>query len=406
MKLKKTKLLKALATVGAFRIVSIVPVIASSCSFYGDNNLFDENSDNNNQDWNEENNNDMNDDVGLDEENHQENLIELETMDSINKEGPWNIIYDNITGVNKKSFNDWIAEDIVKNPRSYFYYDYKNYEDYENYYSNLEVLLAGASVTVEGGFYKTPSPFIGEDYEIWSKTPGIKTVVLPGIINEYKEDFYHFGLNTLSGFKTTLQKNIEEICNRIPDLNLINGTDYKITDKGLGLTEGNLLHVNVEAKENGKNISMDLGIPLSNISLISEHLMISVMGKGIQTANNLDIFFSYRFGISDKVKKITPSATLDISSRHYVIKVLKALGYIVEGYNGNTIDNYKLSRDLGIYNCKFTAKDVRSVDGQAGKYRVILDATPRRISNYFQYRWEDGSIDSKEISFIVTLYSD
>ncbi|RXY95922.1 hypothetical protein D8X55_05100, partial [Malacoplasma penetrans] len=280
-----------------------------------------------------------------------------------------------------KSTSDLIAEDIKANPTNYF----DNGEA-------LKDLIKDATVSVNGGF--TESTFKGDTYETWSAKVGDKK-------GTYAQASKQLDIKSINDLETQLgdSNNIKIICDAIPTLKLTNGSDYKVEKNALKL-DGDLLHVNISAKENGTTaVSMDLAIPVSDLNLKIDALKISVSGTGIKESTDLTTNYKFNVGIDNTVKPITnATGTVTAGDREKVMTVMKALGYTVSGQD-DKLDNDKLSDALGLYNCNFEAVSSKPVSGQANKYTITLKATPNE-----GYVWEDGTNNPKtDITFEATL---
>lgn len=193
--------------------------------------------------------------------------------------------------------------------------------------------------------------------------------------------------------------NIKAVCEAIPTLKLTNGTDYKVEKNALKL-DGDLLHVNISAKDNGTTaVSMDLAIPVSDLNLKIDGLKISVSGTGIKESTDLTTNYKFNVGIDNTVKELTgATGTLTGDDRKDAMKALKALGY-TQTADDTKLDNDKLSDALGLYNCSFEAVSSEAVSGQNDQFTITLKATPNA-----GYVWEDGTNTPKEgITFVATL---
>nr|P0DJ01.1 RecName: Full=Lipoprotein p35; Flags: Precursor [Malacoplasma penetrans]AAC16392.1 p35 lipoprotein [Malacoplasma penetrans]prf//2120285A lipoprotein [Malacoplasma penetrans] len=361
MKIKKIKLLKALALTGAFGIVATVPVIVSSCSSTS------------------ENNGNGNGNGGTDG-NTQQTEVTPAIKSEVSLTGALSKIYDTKTGTDRETTSQLIVKDIKANP--------------ENYFTNGEALkdvIASATVTVDGGF--TESTFTGEAYSVWSAKADVKK-------GTYSQASKQLDIKSINDLQTVLGDSaaIKGICDLIPNLKLNNGTDYKVTNNGLSLSE-DLLHINVTAKDGQTDVSMDLAIPVSDLNLKIDGLKISVSGTGIKTSE-LTTNYKFNIGIDNTVKTLTPAAvTLAEADRTNAEKVLEKLGYATVSGSTYTLDQDKLADALGLYNCKFEAVKSEKDSTNNNKYTVTLKATPN--DGYF---WEDGTNGAKEeISFVATF---
>ncbi|BAC44475.1 P35 lipoprotein homolog [Malacoplasma penetrans HF-2] len=358
MKIKKIKLLKALALTGAFGIVATVPVIVSSCSSTSDNNG---NSDNN--------------PGGQGDGGQQQTEVTPTIKTEVSLSGALSKIYDG-----KKTTSDLIAEDIKANPTNYF-----------DNGDALKELIKDATVSVNGGF--TESTFKGETYDVWSKDAKKGT---------YPQSAAQLNIKSINDLETQLgdSKAIQTLCESISSLKITNGSDYKVEKNALKL-DGDLLHVNITAKEDGKTdrVKMDLAIPVSDLNLKIDDLKISVNGTGIKTSTDLTTKYTFNVGIDNTVKTITGAkGVLAENERKEFLKVMKALGYTDTA--GTNLDNDKLSDALGLYNCSFEVTGVDPVTGStSGEYTIKLKATPNK-----DYVWEDGTNTPKtDVSFVATL---
>nr|P0DI99.1 RecName: Full=Lipoprotein p33; Flags: Precursor [Malacoplasma penetrans] len=371
MKIKKIKLLKALALTGAFGIVATVPVIVYSCSSTdnnggtGDNNTGGGGS-------------------GTDQQ--QGTTYTPAIKSDVTLSGALSKIYDTTnTGDSRKNTNTLIAEDIKANP--------------ENYFTNGEDLkkVEGWSVTVDGSF-DSNSVWTGDAYSKWSAVADTHKGV-------YKSTSKQLNINSLKDLKSQLDTSakIKAICD---ESNLVFSTadadSYKIQNE-LGFTGGDLLHINVTATQAGKTLNMDLGIPVSDLNLKITDLKVSVTASNNSTGNNvaavsdLTTNFTYNIGIKEEVTAPTEKPNLAKTDKGEVMKVLKALGYTQTG-DETKLDNDKVSNSLGLYNCEFTAVSATPVEGSEDKFTIKLKAKPLT-----DYVWEDGTNTEKEISFEATF---
>ncbi|RXY96435.1 hypothetical protein D8X55_03810, partial [Malacoplasma penetrans] len=309
----------------------------------------------------------------------QQQTITPKLKADVTTQGALSKIYDTTA---KEDTNTLIAKDIKANPETYF----ENGADLKS--------IEGWTVTVDGNFDSAAS-WEGQTYDEWSKTANIKKGV-------YEQTSAQLNIASLKDLKSQLStsEQIKKLCED-SNLTFSDATEYKVQNQ-LGFTDGDLLHVNVTAKQNTTNLVMDVAIPVSDLNLKITGLKVSVSKTENQTGNNvaevkdLTTNFTYNIGINDTVKEITPTAVL-AQDKTDANKVLKALGYATEAANVYTLDNDKLSDALGLYNCKFEAVSSKATN-EANKYTVTLKATPND-----GYVWENGTKDAKEVSFVATL---
>ncbi|BAC44470.1 P35 lipoprotein homolog reported as gene for P38 lipoprotein [Malacoplasma penetrans HF-2] len=380
MKIKKIKLLKALALTGAFGIVATVPIIVSSCS----------STDNGGSGNNTGGNGNQGDGGGSGNTDQQENkTVKPELKDNVELNGKLSTIY----GTDSKTTNELISEDIKANPENYFTNG-----------SELKDVINQSTVTVDGGFSASQWTE-GSDYTTWSAVTGVVKVTYPAAAPQI--DIASLNALKQETFKddTTIQAFLTAA-----NLSFSNTSSFTVENK-LGLTNGDLLHVNIKANRtaaNGGNLNLDLQIPVSNINLktilkVSVSATNNSTGTNIEAVSDLTTNFSYNIGI-DSTLNFTQTGTAPTATTaeaNNATEVLKKLGY----QTGNNLDNDKISAALGIYNCKFTPKSATEKQGATAGlggnkvYTVVVDAAPYD-SNYV---WDDGSTDTKEFSFDVSL---
>ncbi|BAC44474.1 P35 lipoprotein homolog reported as IMP14 [Malacoplasma penetrans HF-2] len=372
MKIKKIKLLKALALTGAFGIVATVPVIVSSCSSTSDNN------------GNGNNNNDNNGGgSGTDQQQGTTYTPAIKTEVSLS--GSLSKIYDTTTGDSRKNTNEMIAQDILSNPEDYF----TNGADLKN--------VQGWSVTVDGNF-DSQSTWTGEAYSAWSANATFSGVY--AIASE------QLNITSLNDLKTQLSDStkLKAICDAIPGLRFSSATasSYQVQNQ-VGFTGDDLLHINVTAQDGNNTRNMNLGIPVSDLNLKITGLKVSVNGTNNETGNNVESVenlttdFTYNIGIKDTVDFTQPTTTPTTTeaNKNNVNEALKALGYTK---TDGSLDNDKIAAAVGIYNCTFVASSIQEDSNTPNKFTITLKATPNE-----NYVWEDGTREAKDVSFDVTF---
>ncbi|BAC44449.1 hypothetical protein D8X55_05010 [Malacoplasma penetrans] len=371
MKIKKIKLLKALALTGAFGIVATVPVIVSSCS----------STDNGGSGNNTGGNGNQGDGGGSGGTGQQENkTVKPELLKDVSLGGSLSTIYS--SGSDSKTTNELISEDVKTNPEKYFTNG-----------TELKDVIKQTKVTVDGGFSASEWQN-GDPYSTWSTSNGIVKVTYPAAAPQ-------IDIASLNDLKQKTFKDDAAIQTFLTAANLtFTGVTNYTVENQLSLSSGDLLHVNLKGTKSGGNLNVDLQIPVSNINLKAT-LKISVdatnneSGTNIEAVTDLTTNFSYNIGIDSTVNftqtGATPTATE--AEAKDAQKVLEKLGYVSSG----ALDNDKISAALGVYNCKFVAKS--SEPGEGGKYNVTLTATPFD-SNYI---WDDGTSGPKDLQFPVSL---
>ncbi|WP_229503149.1 P35 family lipoprotein [Malacoplasma penetrans] len=259
MKIKKIKLLKALALTGAFGIVATVPVIVSSCSSTSDNNGGSNNNGNG--------------------DNQQQTELTPALKSNVNLQGKLTGIYDTNT-TDRKNTSTLIVADMKANP--------------DNYFTNGNEIKEGiqsSEITVDGGF-STTSSWDGDAYDTW-KT-GATQVMYPTAAPQ-------INIASLNDLKETTFKDETAINKFFTDASLSESvkdvTGLNVANK-LHLENGDLLHVNVKGTKTDKSeVKIDLQIPVSNLNLKTT-LKVSIKGgTNIKEVTDLETSFSYNIGI-------------------------------------------------------------------------------------------------------------
>ncbi|BAC44467.1 P35 lipoprotein homolog [Malacoplasma penetrans HF-2] len=381
MKIKKIKLLKALAMTGAFGIVATVPVIVSSCSSTSDNNG---------------NNNGGNG-------NQQTQTITPELNETVNLSGSLSDIYDSTGTLNA---NQKIAADIKDNHLS-------------DVFANGQALseVSDLSVTVSGEFSRalwTGLTFNGETGN-WEDSEDNSNNITIADANKlvYTSESDQINIESLDDLhnKLSVRETLKTALENAGVASIPETTTLAVSNN-LGFTNGDLLHVNVTATPTGASATAtnyDLQIPVSNLNLVVPNLTITVAGTNVGEANRTTTNFNFNVGIDPTLNFSqtgnAPSATTDeVTGDDAASTILQKLGYTTA--TGSTdLSNDKISAALGIYNCKFTPTNATentsaTATNNGNKvYTVTVTAEPYDTS----YVWDDGSSGSKEFTFDVSL---
>ncbi|BAC44451.1 hypothetical protein D8X55_04860 [Malacoplasma penetrans] len=356
MKNKKIKLLKTLATVGSFVIVSTVPAIISACSSTAD----------------------------------QYTGITPVIKSEVSLQGKLTGIYDTSTGSDRKDTNTLIAEDIKANLDKYFV----NVDE-------LKDVIQTSTITVDGGFSEK-STWEGENFETWSTDArGVTKAPYPSAAPK-------IDITSLNALKDEILKDDASIQKFLKDANLpftSNASNFRLLNKP-GLENGDLLHVNIKANRNRNNnsdLNLDLQIPVSNFNLkttlkVSVSASNNVDGQNIGKDFNLTTHFNYSIGIDPAVNYKALKTALEVTPQESVdaTEILKLSDYT--DFSGN-LDNDKIASAVGVFNSKFTPVSSVKVEGSQDMYNITLTAEP--FSDL--YFWDDGSTGSKTIQFQIKL---
>ncbi|BAC44534.1 hypothetical protein D8X55_04530 [Malacoplasma penetrans] len=377
MKIKKIKLLKALALTGAFGIVATVPVIVSSCSSTSENNNGNGNG-------------------GAD----QTQKVTPVLKDDVSLEGALNKIYDTST-TDRKNTNTLIADDIKANP--------------ENYFTNgaeLKNVISDATVTVDGKF-SNASWASGLSYDAttgnWKDDTTTVTIQDSNKL-VYASSSKQINITSLDGLKTELEKTdvLKNALEAAGATTIASGTTLTVENK-LGFTNDDLIHINVKATPtSGAETNYDLQIPTSDINLSVTDLSVTVTGNNIEAATKTTTNFTYNIGIDSEVH-FNQGANLTAASEDDakdVNKVLEQLKYGSTTGSTFSLDNNAIIKGLGIYNVNFSNPSIqeKTVSSRATSektYTITLDAKPQSS----EYVWADGSDvnTAKKISFDVKI---
>ncbi|BAC44457.1 hypothetical protein D8X55_04975 [Malacoplasma penetrans] len=380
MKIKKIKLLKALAMTGAFGIVATVPVIVSSCSSTSDNNTGGENN------------------------NQQTQKVTPVLKDSVSLSGSLSKIYDTTTGENRKTTNDLITEDIKENPENYF----TNGSE-----SAVKEAVKNATVTVEGNFTTAGSespwkelPYLDSSEtsenataaKSWKATTGLQEVT-------YATNSDQIEIKSLDDLHTKLS--VEQTLKDAMKGAGVADTDtttFTIKNRA-GFTNGDLIHVNVEGDKSGTKTQYDLQIPTSDINLSVTDLTIKVEGTNIETSQKTTTNYDFNIGIEPETHYDQGSTTVTAANDAAVTvnKVLQDLSLATDA-NG-TLNNEALIKALGVYNVNFSNPTIAPKEGATTRaektYTITLDAKPQSE----KYVWSDGSDSNttKKVTFDVKV---
>ncbi|BAC44463.1 hypothetical protein D8X55_05040 [Malacoplasma penetrans] len=374
MKIKKIKLLKALALTGAFGIVATVPVIVSSCSSTSDNNTGGDNNGG----------------------GTQTQTITPQIQSAVTLNGALSDIYDTANSSSENT-NAKIAEEIKNN--------------LETVFTNGAALsdVSDLEITVSHNFPE--STWIGTAY---SGDSGWYSAQMDTVLYDYTLN--PLTISSLSDLKTQLSDSkIQEIFTAAGTTTTTNAT-YAVqnalgfTNKNNGAENRDLLHVNVLETVPGQSggdpttKNYDLQIPVSDLNLELKDLSVTVKGTNV-AETTLTTTLTYNIGINEAQNFTQPTTNPTVQGSdiqnddaNAANKALVALTYATEADGQTTLDNEKISAELGIYNSVFTAVSIKPVDGGNNQYTITLSATPKD-----GYVWEDGSNTAKQVSFNVTF---
>ncbi|BAC44455.1 P35 lipoprotein homolog reported as putative lipoprotein IMP13 [Malacoplasma penetrans HF-2] len=386
MKIKKIKLLKALALTGAFGIVATVPVIVSSCSSTSDNN----------------NGNGNNNNGGGSDGNTQSEKITPELNDKVSLAGSLKDIYDS-TGTKKS--NELIAEEIKNNIKDVF--------------KNGEKLAAETDlkITVDGGFPEkltnwTDLPYVDNTDDASKKDPNKSWSAITDLNPVlYSTKSNQINIKSLDDLKTELQKT-DVLKNALKDAGVSTAetsTAFEIKNQP-ALTNDDLVHVNViETKSDKSTVQHDLQIPTSDINLVVSNLSVKVEGKNIESTDTTKTTTEFNFNIGiDSTQHYDQGSAKSAATTEGdvdVNKVLKDLNLATD--DKGALNNEALIKALGIYNVTFSSPSIKKATvtaraATATSYEITLKATPNKEGNN-TYVWDDGTTEAKDITFPVTI---
>ncbi|BAC44494.1 hypothetical protein D8X55_04470 [Malacoplasma penetrans] len=388
MKSQRKKLLKILSITGIFVATAAVPITLLSkyvISASLTNSKNQNNQDNNNQD-------------GGGDTTPQAQTIVPKLKSSINLSGSLDKIFD-AKNSSSSNTNSLIAQEIKNNLDKSF----DNASDLEKV-NNL-------SISVDGGFSggvtwgnKQYDQNIG-----WGKETVGNEIL-------YGSSLDQFNISSLDDFKSQLNNDtkLKDIISKSDASKFDSTATYSIASgSNLGLVGDNLVHVNViETDASSNTKSIDLQIPISNINLNVSNMIVSVSGDNVETQTNKTTNFSYNVGISDQSQFTNPvdAPVASASEVKSANKILVKLGYAeVAANNQITLNQDLLKEELGIYNVTFSnanasiAPNGSTTDGTTGSYKISLDATPTPNKDFV---WEDGTSDTKPVSFNVNVSVD
>ncbi|BAC44466.1 P35 lipoprotein homolog [Malacoplasma penetrans HF-2] len=348
MKIKKIKLLKALAMTGAFGIVATVPVIVSSCSSTSDNNG-----------------------NGNTNGNTETQKVTPVLKDSVDLKGSLSKIFDTTAtdAASRKSTNTLISEDIKANPEDYF----TNGSD-----SNVQSAIQSATIDVEGNF--SNASWTGNAYDTNTNTwSGVTIEDANKLV--YTSNSAQLTFKDLDGLKAELEKTtgtdsktVAQVALEAAGATFASGTTITIENR-LGFTNDDLIHVNVKAApSSGNPVNYDLQIPTSDLNLSVTGLSIKVTGENITEGEKTTTNFTYNIGIKEGVIVPTDKPNLATADKGTQMKVMEALGYTNTA--GDALDDNKISVKLGLYNCKFTLVSATEDTNNAGTFTIKISATP------------------------------
>ncbi|BAC44471.1 P35 lipoprotein homolog [Malacoplasma penetrans HF-2] len=431
MKIKKIKLLKALALTSTLGIVSIVPIIISSCSV-ADNNTNDNSNNNNNNNGNNSNNennsgqgngdsNSNNQGESNPNENNgngnqgdqQTETITPKIKSTVTLGGALSNIYDT---ANTSNTNNLIADEIKKNLSEVF--------------DNGEALKDISSLDISVNHKFPDSTWTGLPFNhssdgssvFWGNDQADQTSILIEPENKllYPSKTQPLTISSLSDLKTQLNdsklKEILKDTETKPEANTTYSVDNALgfTNKALGSDNKDLLHVNVvgTTKVEGSEdttTNYDLQIPVSDLNLKLTDLEVTVKGDNV-TTSTLRTTLTYNIGINDSTNQdnegAKPQATESDAGK--LDTILVKFGYANEGTQGQeaTLNNENLIEGLGIYNVTFSKDSNSKIEPKTNSgneenektYTITLSAKPND-----GYVWEDGTSTAKNISFDVIL---
>lgn len=403
MKIKKIKLLKALAMTGAFGTVATVPVIVSSCS--STNSGSGENNNTGGGSGDTGGGSGSGDTGGTTQ--NQKTTPKLKS--SINLVGALTDIYD---PSKVKNTNTLLQEEIKSNLDSAF----ENAKDLENKNFN---------VTVKGDFPNTT--WEGEKFSNgnWDKVTITDTNKL-----FYDSESPQIDISSLDDLKTKLsdEKTLKEALAKAGVTDTANSS-YTIKNE-LGLTDNSLLHVNVEGKANGSSTltQYDLQIPASDINLDLSKLSISVSGDDVNPIEE-SVGLNFNIGVNSKTTYTAPTATQQLTEVATPDSVMEKLSFKATNVINNVartsvtltqenratstamveLDVDKVAEALGIFNTKFNSVSLTRV-GEWNPYEEVQDA--QNFSTYkvdvmatpnTGYYFDDGTREAKTFSFNVNI---
>ncbi|BAC44053.1 hypothetical protein D8X55_02925 [Malacoplasma penetrans] len=390
MKTKKIKLLKTLALTGAFGIIATVPVIVSSCSTTSDNN-----GGNNNTGG------------GSGGGTTQTEKVTPKFKSSINLIGALTDIYNPSEG---KNTNTLLGEEIKNNLDSAF----ENSNELEN---------KNFAVTVKGNF--SNSSWGGEQY-----TNGNWNGVTITDDNKlyYDSESPQIDISSLNDLKNKLsdETTLKEALSKagVADTE---GSTYTIKNR-LGLTDNNLIHVNVEGKSSTATTQYDLQIPVSDINLDLSNVDISISGDDVNPVEE-SVNLNFNIGINSKTTYTAPTETQKLTKKATVDSVMEQLGFKATSTTKNVVrtsitltqdngasttslvglDTDKIAESLGIFNTEFKNITLTRVsewnpydEVQENQnyltYRIDITGSPKQ-----GYYFDDGKTEDKTFSFNVNI---
>ncbi|BAC44054.1 hypothetical protein D8X55_02930 [Malacoplasma penetrans] len=389
MKTAKKKVLKTLAITGAFGIIATVPVIISACSSASNNS-------------NTNGGNNTGDNSGNGTRDPQKVTPKLKS--SINLVG-------SITDIYNHEVNNTSHDLLIKKIKSNLGLVFEN---------ESELVNKDINIKLESDF--SNSEWIGETYNVTNKNWGSDTTTKL----TYAHSLAQINFSSLNDLKMQLsdQIKIKEILKEsgVPDTYL---NTYKIENK-TGLTENNILHINVIEVGKSSPKNYDLQIPVSDLKLVLPQVNVLVSENDINSINQ-PIDINFNIGIESHSNYVGPVETQIIDERASANSILEKLGFIkmtntknsnktnmtfteINGASVTTnidLDSDKVGETLGVFNTTFSdvkltrisewnPYDVVSTEDNYLTYKIDLNGRPNK-----GYYFEDGTTESKEFSFNV-----
>lgn len=406
MKIKKIKLLKALALTSSLGIVATVPIIVSSCSTTSSDNGSNNGGSDNNGSGGGSNPGGSGGGTGG---NSSTSKVTPKLQSKISLVGSLSNIYDG-----KTDTNDLLATDIKNNPEKVF----TNYDELKG---------KNFTITVDGEFSKD-STWSGDNYskDSYGKSSWGSTTIDADKTIYYNSKSSQIDISSLNDLKTKLSNDFLKNAFKEAGVTIEDNTTLSVSNK-LGLTDGDLLHVNIVANTSAKAITnYDLQIPVSDINLDIQKCNITISGNDVETVNQ-EVEINYNIGIQDKMTYTGPTDVQQLDTTATETSVMTKLGFVKiskvvqknsfnisrEGESTDAtainLDSDKIGQTFGIYNTTFSNPKLTLEEStpstQAGEtntnyltYKMTVDGTPN--SGYY---FEDGTNTSKSFSFDVKI---
>lgn len=369
-------------------MVAIVPVIVSSCTVNSSGNGSSNDNSNNN---NGEGTNDGN----------------IETTTKITPELKSSQI--NLSGKLSEVFKDGLSN-VDSNISSMIQ---KNLETF--FKDGGKLKEANPTVKVESSFNSTHKYWTGDTYEKWIKKVNDSNILkVKSFV--YSDSLPKLNISSLDDLYTQIyakDKGRQFISNVIKAAGeKISGAYLWVVDDKLGLTNSKsttsygatdndvVLHVSAIAIQPRKSMPIDIQIPVSSINLDLSNCKVLIEGNDKVNETSTTASVKYNIGINSKVNFDQPTNTPTITNANAtnVNEALVSLGYATKSKDGTyTLNNYKISTGLGIFNCSFKPKSI--VEKSTTKtYTITITTTPND-----GYVWEDGDNASKDLTFDVNF---